>query len=100
MSGFGWASVILDKGIFLQINLMLKGMKKFLILLVVVTSLTFALPTVARPPDCKWSGYGCTVRGWLNGDGTADFMTVCDDSWGEWLGWFITWENNVPAGSC
>lgn len=75
-------------------------MKRFFLLLVTVTCLTFALPTEAKAPDCKWSGYGCTVKGWLNEDGTADFLTVCDDDWEEWVGWFITWERNAAAGAC
>lgn len=47
----------------------------------------------AKPPDCSYEANGCGVKGWLNEDGTANFVMYCD---GEITAIYTSQE----AGSC
>lgn len=75
-------------------------MKRLLLSLIVVTNFAIAVPAEAKKPDCRYKAYGCTYEGFLNGDGTANFRTICRDDWGDSIGWHIVFNDNVPAGAC
>lgn len=47
----------------------------------------------AKPPDCSYEADGCGVKGWLNEDGTANFVMYCDDQ-------IIAIYTSPAAGSC
>ena len=44
----------------------------------------------AKEPDCEWSGYGCTVRGYNSGDGTASYSWECEDGPNQWIYFYET----------
>ena len=74
-------------------------MKRLFIVLTMCISFALSYTADAKKHDCIYCAHGCCAEGFLNGDGTADFLMYCsfeDDPGGGWGAWYI----GYPAGSC